>query len=328
MSILDFLFEGTAPTPGTGSTTSLTQLPEWYTQYTKDMLGRAQGVANLPYAQYGGPRIAGFTPTEKTGFEMTKEAAGAQEPFLQGAQMALGAAGTTFPQMAQAYMNPYTENVVNRIADVGLRQLQEKFLPAVSETFIEAGQFGPGPGSSRMGEFGARALRDVQESVLGQQAEALQQGYGQAADIYGQDVSRLAELASRYGGLGETAQMLGLRGAQAVGGVGEAERAMQQANLRLAYEDFLRQQNYPAEQVKFLGEALSNIQIPKTEISQSVQMPALSGDPSAIEKAISGITGVGTLYDLYKKYFPSGGKSFSDQELSDLDSYFQKLLGG
>lgn len=305
MSILDFLFEGTAPTPGTGSTTSQLQLPEWYTQYTKDMLGRAQGVANLPYAQYPGPRIAGFTPTEQTGFEMTKEAAGAQEPFLQGAQMALGAAGTTFPQMAQAYMNPYTENVVNRIADVGLRQLQEKFLPAVSETFIEAGQFGPGPGSSRMGEFGARALRDVQESVLGQQAEALQKGYGQAADIYGQDVSRLAELASRYGGLGETAQTLGLRGAQAVGGVGEAERAMQQANLRLAYEDFLRQQNYPAEQVKFLGEALSNIQIPKTEISQTVQTPSQPGEYGILPKLIGGAAGVDYLTELFKKYFPS-----------------------
>lgn len=328
MSILDFLFEGTAPTPGSGTTTSQLQLPEWYTQYTKDMLGRAQAVANLPYAQYGGPRIAGFTPTERTGFEMTKEAAGAQEPFLQGAQLALGQAGTTFPQMAQAYMSPYTEGVVNRIADIGVRQLQEKFLPEVSETFIEAGQFGPGRGSSRMGEFGARALRDVQESVLGKQAEALAAGYGQAADIYGKDVSRLGELATRYGGLGETAQALGLRGAQAVGGVGESERAMQQANLRLAYEDFLRQQGYPAEQVKFLSEALGNIQIPKTEISQSVQMPVLPGDPSAIEKAISGITGVGTLYDLYKKYFPSGGRKFSDEEIKSFDDYFQKLLGG
>lgn len=328
MGVLDFLFEGSAPTAATGTQTTQLQLPEWYTQYTTDMLGKAQAVSNLPYAQYGGPRIAGFTPTEKTGFEMTKGAAGLQQPFLQGAQMALGQAGTTFPQMAQAYMSPYTENVVNRIADVGLRQLQEKFLPEVSETFIEAGQFGPGRGSSRMGEFGARALRDVQEAVLSEQAKALESGYKTAGELYGADVSRLGELATRYGGLGETAQTLGLRGAEAVGGVGEKERAMQQANLQLAYQDFLRQQGYPAEQVKFLSEALKGVELPKTETTQKTEMPVLPGDASAIEKAISGITGVGTLYDLYKKYFPSGGRKFSDEEIKSFDDYFQKLLGG
>ena len=83
MGVLDFLFEGSAPTPGVTSGTTTVQLPEWYTQYTTDMLGRAQAVANLPYAQYTGPRVAGFTPTERTGFEATQAAAGAFQPFLE-----------------------------------------------------------------------------------------------------------------------------------------------------------------------------------------------------------------------------------------------------
>lgn len=81
-SVVDFLFEGKAPTPVTLTGTSTVQLPEWYTQYTTDMLGRAQAVANLPYAQYTGPRIAGFTPTEQAGFAATQQAAGAYQPFL------------------------------------------------------------------------------------------------------------------------------------------------------------------------------------------------------------------------------------------------------
>ena len=40
MSAVDFLFGGKAPTPGTSSTTSQVQLPDWYTQYTTDMLAR------------------------------------------------------------------------------------------------------------------------------------------------------------------------------------------------------------------------------------------------------------------------------------------------
>ena len=483
MGVLDFLFEGSAPTPSTSSSSTQIQLPEWYTQYTTDMLGRAQGVANLPYAQYTGPRVAGFTPTEQTGFEMTKQAATSYQPFLgqagttldkagqisglksaepelgraagmmgftaaqpflgqaagmsgaaaaqplferginpieraglqsglMAAQPYLASAGRTFPQAAAEYMSPYTQNVVNQIAEQGVRQLQEKYLPAVGEEFIKAGQFGPGPGSSRMGEFGARALRDVQEAVLGEQAKALQAGYGQAADIFGQDVSRmgqlaatagqistadlgrllesgariadigaktgqltaddasrlaeigrasgaltqadaanlarigetkgqlsiqdsaaLRDLASRYMNLGETTQTLGLRGAQAITGVGEKEREMQQANLNLAYQDFLRQEQYPKEQIKFLGDVLQGVRLPQTTVTQTSAMPAQPGGPSALEKAITGGTGVAKIVDLLKKYAP--GKSIDQFKKSDgsydykaMDDFFTNLLKG
>ena len=590
MSVTDFHFEGSAPTPSTTTGTSTVQLPEWYTQYTTDMLGRAQAVANLPYAQYQGPRIAQFTPTERAGFEATKTAAGAYQPFLQQAGTTLGQAGAisglgaaepaftraagmlggaaaqpmisqglgmsaagaaapalsaaesirsalaaepgfsqaagmsgvsaaqpafsraagvsgaeamrpfadrgigavtragetavtplaeryfqqavgaspmaaaepymkqasrTFPEAAKEYMSPYIEDVVKKIADVGVRQLQEKYLPAVGQEFIGAGQFGPGPGSTRMGEFGARALRDVQEAVLGEQAKALQAGYGQAADIFGQDVGRAAQLAgtagqlggaqqqalleagtkvgqfstedlnrllqsgvsvadigakmgqlsaadaerlisigqqtgqltaqdaarladiaqsrgqltgqdaarlaeigqvrgtltgqdasrilegaqltgqltqqdaanlariaeargqlsqqdaanlqnlaSKYLGMGEGAQTLGLRGGEAITGVGATERKMQQANLDLAYQDFLRQQGYPEDRVKFLASVLSGVELPQTTITQTSTTPAQPGSPSGIEQAIVGAGGLDKMLELIKKYFP------------------------
>jgi|694.fasta_scaffold109336_3 hypothetical protein len=349
MSVTDFLFEGKAPTPVTLTGTSTVQLPEWYTQYTTDMLGRAQGVANLPYAMYPGPRIAGFTPGERTGFEATKTAATAYQPFLTGtaetlgkagevsplgvAQPYLGAAAKTFPSAVQEYMNPYTQNVVNQIAEQGVRQLQEKYLPAVGQEFIQAGQFGVGPGSTRMGEFGARALRDVQEAVLAEQSKALQAGYGQAADIFASDVGRqaqlagtagqlgigeaqaLRDLASRYGETAGEAQRLGLTGAEAITGVGTKERAMQQANLDLAYQDFLRQEGYPKEQIKFLSDVLSGVQIPKTEISTQQQIPSEDVLETGLSKAantykvldeiLKGSSG-SSISDLLKKYFGGG----------------------
>lgn len=465
MSVVDFLFEGKAPAPVTLTGTQTTQLPEWYTQYTTDMLGRAQAVANLPYAQYTGPRIAAFTPTEKLGFEATKAAAAAYQPFLQQAGATLGqAAGVsgaaaadpylsqatsmrgavtaapyltqaggmsaltaaqpmftqamapiqqagqasavtaaspflagaarTFPQAAQEYMSPYLKNVVEQMGDIGVRQLQEKYLPAIGQEFIQAGQFGVGPGSTRMGEFGARALRDVNEAILAEQAKALQAGYGQAADIYGQDVGRLAQLAgtvgqlstadynrllesgariadigakmgqltsddaqriadigrvtgtltqqdaanlarigeargqlsqqdsanlqniaARYSMLGEASQTMGLRGAEAITGVGARERAMQQANLDLAYQDFMRQEGYPAEQVKFLSNVLSGVQIPKTEITTQQTIPKeselttglsnVANTYKVIDEILKGSTG-SNIADLLRKYF--GGK--------------------
>ena len=236
---------------------------------------------------------------------MTKSAATAYQPFLGQAGEALTGASQTFPEAVNAYMNPYTQNVVNQIADQGVRQLTEKFLPAVGQEFIQAGQFGVGPGSTRMGEFGARALRDVQENVLAEQAKALQAGYGQAADIFQSDASRKAGLAGTAADIAGMAQKYGLTGAEAVGSVGEKERAMQQANLKLAYEDFLKQENYPKEQIQFLSEILKGINLPKTEVTQTTETKGTPGEDSPFVKAVKGAGGIEEILDMFKKYFPS-----------------------
>ena len=456
-NFLDFLFEGGAPTPGSSSSTSQLQLPEWYTQYVTDMLGRAQAVGGLPYTPYSGPRIAPFTETERAGFETIKKGAGAYKPFLTqsgealskagemtgmgaaagdlsraasmsgagaaqpffgkatdmsavgaakpyfesgmsaiekggagssvaAAQPYLSSAAQRFPGAVAEYMNPYISGVVERIGDIGARQLREKYLPEVGREFIQAGQFGVGPGSTRMGEFGARALRDVQEAVLGEQAKALQAGYGEAAEIFGRDVDRAAALAGTVGKLsaddyarllesgvrigdigarvgqltsddasklleigkatgtltaqdaemlariGETkgklsledsrnlqelskryletaegAQELGVREGTAVSSVGEKERLMNQKNLDLAYQDFLTQQGYPAEQVKFLASILSGITLPTTQIEQKTTTPSTPGEPSNIGKFLGGAAGIDYLIEMFKKYFPSEG---------------------
>lgn len=132
---------------------------------------------------------------------------------LEAAQPYLSQAARTFPGAVEQYMSPYTKNVVGQIADLGVRQLQEKFLPAIGEEFIKAGQFG----GSRMGEFGARALRDVQESVLAEQNKALQAGYGQAADIFAQEQARQAQLAGTVGQLGSAQQRALLEAGQTLG---------------------------------------------------------------------------------------------------------------
>lgn len=323
-------------------------------------------------------------------------------------------------------MSPYTENVVNRIADLGVRQLQEKFLPQIGEEFTRAGQFG----GSRMGEFAARASRDVQEAVLGEQAKALELGYRTAADIFGEDVGRqaqlagvagdiaraqqqamltagtqlgqlsqddltrllqsgvqlsdiakttgqlttadaevlsrlgattgalgteqqralldvgrqvagiqesdlaramtgagqlgelglaagrltgedraaLMDLAGRYGELGGEAQRLGLAGAEAVTGVGARERAMQQANLELAYKDFLEQRGYPAEQTEFLSKMLSGVQLPQVTVQQEQRLPSdfEYGAPrfgAGLGQIKDIIEGAGDIRDLFEDLF-------------------------
>lgn len=176
--------------------------------------------AGMNAVQGAAPMIErGVTPIEMAG---RGSAVSQAQPFvgqaigaspLEAAQPYLAAAGRSFPGAVEEYMSPYTKNVVGQIADLGVRQLQERFLPAIGQEFIKAGQFG----GSRMGEFGARALRDVQEGVLAEQAKALQAGYGQAADIFAQEQARKAQLAGTVGQLGSAQQRALLEAGQLTG---------------------------------------------------------------------------------------------------------------
>jgi hypothetical protein len=147
-----------------------------------------------------------------------------------------------------SYMNPYNQNVTDEIARLGARNLSENLLPAVSDQFVKAGQFG----GTRMGEFGSRALRDTQATVLGQQAQALQSGYGQALSTAQGDQARQAQLASTAGGLSQAQQNAMLSAGQAVSGaqlqgIGAAQAGasqygqMGQAQGALAGADATRQ---------------------------------------------------------------------------------------
>lgn len=166
---------------------------------------------------------------------------GLESGGLQSASPYLQQAGKSAAGGIADYMNPYTQNVTDQIAKLGARNLSENLLPGVSDAFIKAGQFG----GTRMGEFGSRALRDTQESVLGQQSQALQQGFGQAVGAAQQDASRQAQLASTAGGLGQAQQQAYLNAAQQTGSL-TAQQAQQMANLgqmsgQLASTDINRQ---------------------------------------------------------------------------------------
>lgn len=125
-------------------------------------------------------------------------AAGAQNPIGMSQPYAAAAGQTFTGQNVANYMNPYTDQVVNRVGDLAARQLNEKLMPAINDDFIRAGQYG----SSRMQEITGRALRDTQESALAQQGSLLNQGYTQAGQLFGQDASRMAGLAGQQGQLG------------------------------------------------------------------------------------------------------------------------------
>lgn len=328
MSFADFLFEGQTPENITTGTKTVNDLPDWYQSYTKGLIGKANAIASEGYQRYpGGARIASFSPYQKKAFEMTEDAAGSYQPYLNQSQAFTQAAGTgsslnaaspyfqqasmRVPEGISSYMNPYTDQVVDRIGALSQRQLKENLLPAVQNQFIAGGTFG----GSRSGEAIGRAVRDLGESTMAQQSQALQQGYGQAAQQMQADQARLAQMGQisgaltqadlarqlqageQFGRLGAMQQALGLSGAAALESVGATQQQQQQKNLDLAYQDFLQQRDYDREQIAFLNNVIRGIQLP-TRQYQERYGPAEVYQPSPLSQIAQGaatIIGLGKL---------------------------------
>ena len=158
-----------------------------------------------------------------TAQSLAERALGAADPYLK-------AAGQTAASQVGQYMSPYQQGVLDVIAKQGARNLSENLLPQVSDAFIKAGQFG----SSRMGEFGSRALRDTQEAILNQQAQAAQQGYGQSMQAAQADLARQAQLAGTVGSISGADLSRIMQGGAQYGTLGQAQgqlTAQQMQNL-------------------------------------------------------------------------------------------------
>ena len=160
----------------------------------------------------------------------TTTAAALADKALTAANPYLKAAAGTASAGIKDYMSPYQTGVMDAIAKQGARNLSENLLPGVSDAFIKAGQFG----SSRMGEFGSRALRDTQEAILNQQSQLANQGYGQALSASQADLARQAQLAGTVGSISGADLSRVLQGAgqyQNLASTAGSLTAQQQQNL-------------------------------------------------------------------------------------------------
>jgi hypothetical protein len=312
-NVLDFLFNGKPPVSTTtfGETTAST--PKWYNDYTQGMIAKANAVAAEPFEYYTGPRIADFTSDQRASFKAAQNAAGSYRPFLDASTGSLDLAGSysgmgaaqpyfsqaakTVPQGINAYMNPYTDQVVDRIGQLAQRQMSENIIPTIQNQFIGSGQFG----GSRSGAELGKKMRDLQESTSAAQAQALQTGYGQAAQQFqadqqrigqlgqtagtltSQDLARQMAISQQYADLGKQAQAMGLTEAATLGDIGSQEQQMRQRGLDMAYQDFIEQRDRPQNMISFLNAAIRGLDIPKTTTSTSTG-PASTYQPSLISQ--------------------------------------------
>lgn len=255
---------GSAPAPApTSQTVTQTNLPTWAQPYSEQLLGQAQALTDVntnPYQQYGGQRLADFTPMQQQAFSniggMQPNAAvgagigisanaaqqasqyGNYQPQQFGNQyqgqnfnnMGLGylSANTqnfNNPAIAQSYMSPYTQNVV----DIQQREAQRQ--ADVAKTgrnaqAVAAGSFG----GSRQAISDAEAARNLATQKGDIQAQGLNTAYNQAQQSFQADQAR--QLQAQQSNQGAYGQMQGLGMQQNL--AGNAQN-MQNAQLGAQY---------------------------------------------------------------------------------------------
>ncbi len=230
-----------------GSINPLGEADPYFAQQSSMLYGINPNQAAQTAQQYANQAsgLSGYNASQDyRGSALQSNGASAAMPWLSQA-------GQTSAGDIEQFMNPYTQSVTDRIAQLGARNLQENLLPAVSDSFVQAGQFG----GSRMGEFGSRALRDTQDSILGQQSSALQAGYGQALNAAQADAARQAQIGQTIGGLTQQQQQALLQAGQQAGSFMNAD----QQNLINAGQLASGAQSTAAAQQAAIANALGNI---------------------------------------------------------------------
>jgi hypothetical protein len=88
-------------------------------------------------------------------------------------------------------------------------------------------------------------------------------------------------------------QNLGLQGAGALTAMGGAEQGLNQQNLDIAYQDFLRQQGYPQEQIDAMSNTMRSV-LPgvPTATQQEGIVPNAQPTTSTASNIASGLTGI------------------------------------
>ena len=309
---------GGSPPPPATQTVTQTAIPEYARPYVETMLGKTEALTDInqnPYQPYGGQRIAGFNPTQERAFQ---NVANQQVAGQVGAGTAMaGAAGlgslgagadyrnmATNPYATQAYMSPYMQNVVDVQKNEALRDAQMR-------------NIGANLGAARQGTYGgARQVlaeqernRNLQQQMANIQATGTQNAFqaAQQAQQFGttaglQGYGQALQGASTLGQLGQTqfGQQQAINAAQQQ--VGAVQQAQAQQGLDLAYQDFLKQRNYPYQQLAFMSDMTRGL-----PLSQAAQQVYTAPPSTASQLGGLGMSALG-IYGMSGGFKAKGGQ--------------------
>ena len=299
-------FYGETPSSPTSTTQTTLSYPEELQGDVINTAKKAIAASNAGYIPYQGERIAGLDPFQLSAQQGVanlgpSQQLGAATQFAGQAGMRAGdvnytpsqfqTGSFTQPGVSQSYMSPYYQNVVDIQAREARRQAD------IMGQTEKARAVGQGAfGGSRQAIMQAEAQRNLGQQIGDIQARGSQAAYEQAQNLYGNEQQRAlqaqqaTEASRQYGaGLGLQGLQAQLQAASQLGNLGQAQfgqqkdilnalqatgaqrQALNQQQLTQNYEDFLRQKQYPYQQLAYAMEMMKGV--PQSTTQQVYQAP-------------------------------------------------------
>lgn len=276
------------------------QMPPPYVQERQQELlntifgvGGKQGLIETPLPVVA-QQVAGFSPAQQQAFTLAQQGIGGYMPYLQAAEAATGQArdiatqaGQMFqPGAAQAFMDPYQQNVTQE-ALKEIRRQGDIARQSQSAQAVKAGAFG----GAREGVVRAETERGIQDIMSRRVFEDLSRNYQQAlasSQAAGagqlQQAGMVGGLGKQFGALGTTAQAQQLQDIQSLLGTGGMQQQLGQAQLEAERQNLLAQQQEPYRRYSYGLESLAGLPFGGTTIQQQ-QAPTAN----PFLQAVSGI---------------------------------------
>ena len=342
-------------TTTTNQGSSVSELPAWAKPYFERNLAKAEAEYGKPYEAYTGDRIAGQSQDTLDAISGTRDIAtgdgitglgAAQDYMTDGMATAkdLGdytpnefseydyadAAKFTGDNVGQ-YMNPYTQNVVDRQKAEAMRDYQ-RTQGLRNAQAVQAGAFGGSRGAvrnflaedsmmNRMGMIQDKGLQDAYKDASSQFTASrkadMDVDKARAAELarFEKSTEDADQFAAKQGlaaletgsgfakdsvALGELERQTDIQDMQLLEGIGAAEEGRNQQQLDLDYNEFLAKKGYTAEQIGNMTGILSGMPIAATGTNtyQGTSTTPQQQPGTMQQLAGAGLTGL----SLYKAY--------------------------
>jgi len=256
----------------TQQTVTQTNLPEYAKPYFENIMQRAQAESYRPYTPYQAERIAGFAPEQ---IQTQQETMGLRTPgelgFASGltGMSGLGALGAgqqymgmaTDPSQIQAFMSPYQQAVTDVQKAAAVREAQ------MAQQQVNLGAARQGTyGGARQAIAQAERERGLLDRLAQIQGQGSQSAFekAQQAQQFGstlglQGLQQAGQAGATLGQLGTQRQAADIQRLTAQEAVGAQQRGLQQQIMDQRYADFLRQRDYPMEQLGYFSNLMRGV---------------------------------------------------------------------
>tara|TARA_R100000697_G_scaffold52215_1_gene65432 strand:- start:709 stop:1587 length:879 start_codon:yes stop_codon:yes gene_type:complete len=271
-------------------------LPEYAEPYLKRILATGEKEIIRPYEEYTGQTIADESPERIQVNEAIRALADAGAPYFgeamdttRGVIRQLGEAQEFTGENIEKYMSPFLDQVLQGQKDAAVSDYLAQRGRRASDA-VAAGAFGGG----REALIESQAEANLLNRLSDIEAKGRQAAFESATGLFDKDRSAreqrlLNQVATAAGltALGEGSQESLLERLRQLEGVGKAEEAREQAGLDAAYEEFLREQGFPTEQLERFSALIRGIPLPSQRTTETLTR----ADPLSTLAGL-GITGI------------------------------------